>query len=207
MRPIPPSFVDEPASPPLLLASFLGVLGALFALGCGTARIDAVVSDEALAQAGAPAEAPADVSCHEPAEGRHTLRAEGGCLSRGSATTVFGMPAFAVQLSPDCVSPLAQWELTPTVAGAFTLRNVETKLLLDVRAGSDLPGAAVILYDANGLDNQRFWLRPRSGDARELSPRNAPTLCVQARADRVETWPCEPATAAQDFVLQRDSCR
>lgn len=119
---------------------------------------------------------------------------------------VFGTDAYETQLSADCESPSAQWELTPAVVGTFTLRNVETNLMLDVRAGSDLPGTKVILYDQNSLDNQRFWLRPRTADTYELSPRHAPAFCVEARTSGIEIQSCEAETSGQDFTLVRSGC-
>lgn len=164
------------------------------------------MSDGVSGQAGAAGDSPSDASCHEPAAGVFVLRGETGCLSRGDTTMVFGTSAYETQLLTNCESPSAQWELTPSVVGSFTLRNVETKLMLDVRAGSDLPGTKVILYDANMLDNQRFWLRPRTPDAYELSPRNAPGLCVEARDSGLEIWSCQPETSGQDFRLVRRGC-
>ena len=191
-----------------MVLSFWGVLGSLFALSCGTSTIDAVVSDDVTAQGGSSFDPPADATCHTPRAGLFVLRGESGCLSRGATTSVFGTPAFAVELATDCASSAAQWELTPGVAGTFSVRNVETNLMLDVRAGSDVPGTAVILYDPNMLDNQRFWLRPRAGGAYELSPRHAPTDCVEARNDAsVEIWSCEETRSEhrrfQDFLAQK----
>lgn len=201
------SFVTTGRTPPRLQSSFRGVIGAFLALGCGTSRIEAVVSEDVTAQAGAPAMAPDDAGCHEPAAGAFIFRAEAGCLSRGEETTVFGTPALRVEVSADCTSPAARWQLIPAVAGTFNVRNAETKLLLDVRAGSDLPGTPLLLYDANMLDNQRFWLRPRAADAHELAARHAPSLCAEARVTDVEMWPCEPTASEQGFVLVRSECQ
>jgi Ricin-type beta-trefoil lectin domain-like len=119
---------------------------------------------------------------------------------------VFGAPAYAIELSGDCISERAQWQLNPAVAGTFTLLNVETGLVLDVRAGADVPGTPIILYDPNSLDNQRFWLRPRADDAYELAPRHAPALCAAADTSDIEIDACEPANRRQDFHFTRIHC-
>jgi hypothetical protein len=203
---MPPSFVTARPAPPRLQTSFWGVIGALLALGCGTARIEAVVSDDVTSSGGSPPTTADDASCHEPAAGTFVIEAEVGCLARGAATTVFGTPALTVDLLVDCKSTAAQWKLTPAGGGTFTVRNTETNLLLDARAGSDLPGTPLVLYDANMLDNQRFWFRPRAAQAYELSPRHASTLCAEARGTGVELWSCEPETSSQDFALVRSEC-
>jgi len=183
----------------------VGVICALFVVSCGTTPIDAVVMDEAALAPNEPMTVPA--ACSEPAAGRFSLSGENGCLRRGEPTSVFGNPAFALEQSADCTTPRAQWDLTPAVAGTFTLRNVEDQLSLDVRAAVDLPGTPIILYDPNTLDNQRFWFRPRGGETYELSPRHAPTLCAKARASgAVEIWPCDTADTGQVFRVARFNC-
>lgn len=179
---------------------------ALLLLGCGTTPIDAVKAD---------LPAPADTSemtpsggtrCSAPTAGRFTLSVENACLRRGDPTTVFGNGAFLTELSPDCTSPRAQWDLTPAVAGTFTVRNVEDQLSLDVRAAADVPGTPIIVYDPNTLDNQRFWFRPRSSETYELAPRHAPTLCAKARSTEVEIWPCDPNDVDQTFRFAGVTC-
>jgi hypothetical protein len=191
--------------PTALKCSPTGVICALLALGCGTTPIDAVVADEAGLGMDDPVVGAGSV-CAVPAAGRFSLSAESGCLRRGGPTSVFGNPAVDIELSADCTSPAAQWDLTPAVAGTFTLRNVENQLSLDVRAAADVPGTPIILYDPNTLDNQRFWFRPR-GETYELAPRHAPTLCAKARASgAVEIWPCDTADTGQAFRVARFNC-
>jgi hypothetical protein len=146
------------------------------------------------------------INCKEPSAGRFILRGETGCLVRGAATTVFTEPAFLGELSAECSTPSAQWDLTPAVAGSFTLRHVESELSLDVRAASDVPGTPIILYDPNRLDNQRFFARPRSSYVYELAPRHASALCVEARGNGLEIWPCNNADAGQSFEFSRSAC-
>jgi hypothetical protein len=196
----------EVQKPALVKTSLLGVIGAVWALGCGTTPIDAVVEDRLVPSGSAGSGSIATVACDEPLAGRFMLTGETGCLRRGDPTTVFGDPAYATELSADCTSALAQWDLTPALAGTFTLRNVETQLSLDVRTAADVPGTPIILYEPNTLDNQRFWLRERSSGAYELAPRHAPTLCAEARVTGVEIWPCEVDDGGQVFRFARVSC-
>ncbi len=188
--------------PTALKTSPRGVIGALLLAGCGTTPIDAVVADE---NRGSAADA-TTTACTEPSAGRFTLSAQNTCLKRGEPAAGFDHPTFTSELSADCSSTRAQWDLTPAVAGTFTVRNAETQLSLDVRGGSDLPGTPIIIYDPNTLDNQRFWFRPRSHDRYELAPRHAPTLCAEARGAGVEIWPCETDDAGQMFRFARVSC-
>lgn len=146
------------------------------------------------------------VKCDEPSAGRFILRAATGCLTLGAPTMVFTEPAFSTELSTDCDTSRAQWDLTPSVAGSFTLRNVESELSLDVRAFSDLPGTPVILFGPNTLDNQRFFVRPRAAGAYELAPRHAPGLCAEARGGAVEIWPCDSSLDDQSFRFSRSTC-
>jgi hypothetical protein len=193
---------DQKPTP--LKSSPTSVICALLLMGCGTTPVDAVVADESGLGAKDPI---AGSVCSVPAAGRFSLSAESGCLRRGGATTVFGNPAVDVELSADCTTPAAQWDLTPAVAGTFTLRNVEDQLSLDVRAASDVPGTPIILYDPNTLDNQRFWFRPRGSETYELAPRHAPMLCAEARATGVvEIWPCDAADTGQAFRVARFNC-
>ena len=190
--------------PTALESSPMGVICALLAMGCGTTPIDAVVADEAGLGTGDPVTGSV---CAVAAAGRFSLSAESGCLRRGEPTSVFGNPAVEIELSADCTTPAAQWDLTPAVAGTFTLRNVENQLSLDVRAAADVPGTPIILYDPNTLDNQRFWFRPRGGGTYELAPRHAPTLCAKARATgAIEIWPCDAADTGQAFRVARFNC-
>jgi hypothetical protein len=190
--------------PTPLKSSPRGVICALLAMGCGTTPVDAVVADEAGLGTNDPI---AGSVCAVPAAGRFSLSAESGCLRRGGPTSVFGNPAVEIELSADCTTPAAQWDLTPAVAGTFTLRNVEDQLSLDVRAAGDVPGTPIILYDPNTLDNQRFWFRPRGGETYELAPRHAPALCAKARATgAVEIWPCDTADTGQAFRVARFNC-
>jgi hypothetical protein len=179
------------------------VMVAVWLLSCGTTPIAAVVEDERAPSGTAGSGA---VACDEPLAGRFVLSGEAGCLRRGDATTVFGDPAFATELSADCTSARAQWDLTPALAGSFTLRNVDTQLSLDVRTAADEPGTPVILYEPNTLDNQRFWLRERDGETFELAPRHAPLLCAEGRVDGVEIWPCDPDEGSQSFRFARVGC-
>lgn len=180
------------------------MIGALWLLGCGTTPIAAVVEDER-APSGTAGNGSATVACDRPLAGRFILSVETACLRRGDATTVFGDPAFTTELSADCASARAQWDLTPALAGSFTLRNVDTQLSLDVRTAADDPGTPLILYEPNTLDNQRFWLRPRA-DGYELAPRHAPQLCAEARVSGVEIWSCDAEQNRQVFRLARLSC-
>lgn len=179
---------------------------ALLVTGCGTTPIDAVTADLPAPDDGAPMTPPTGSRCNAPTAGRFTLSAEMGCLRRGDPTTVFGNGAFLTELSADCSTARAQWDLTPAVAGTFTLRNVEDQLSLDVRAASDLPGTPIIVYDPNTLDNQRFWFRPRSSETYELAPRHAPTLCATAQGTEIEIWPCDTNDEGQTFRFAGVSC-
>jgi Ricin-type beta-trefoil lectin domain-like len=190
--------------PTALKSSPAGVIFALLAMSCGTTPVDAVVADEAGLGTNDPV---AGSVCAAPAAGRFSLSGESGCLRRGGLTSVFGNAAEEVELSADCTAPAAQWDLTPAVAGTFTLRNVENQLSLDVRAAADVPGTPIILYDPNTLDNQRFWFRPRGGEIYELAPRHAPTLCAKERATgAVEIWPCDTTDTGQAFRVARFNC-
>lgn len=192
--------------PTALKTSLRSVICAVTLVGCGTTPIDAVIADTPAPDTG-PENVPTDsTGCSEPTAGRFTLSLQSGCLRRGDLTSVFGNAAFLTELSADCTTPRAQWDLTPAVAGTFTLRNVEDQLSLDVRAASDVPGTPIIVYDPNTLDNQRFWFRPRSRDSYELAPRHAPTLCAEARGSGVEIWPCDTNNTAQAFRFARVSC-
>jgi hypothetical protein len=175
-------------------------------LGCGTTPIDAVTADLPAPAATGSMTPPVSTGCAAPKAGRFTLRVENACLRRGDPTTVYGNAAFLTELSPDCNTARAQWDLTPAVAGTFTVRNVEDQLSLDVRAASDLPGTPIIVYDPNTLDNQRFWFRPRSAETYELAPRHAPTLCAKARGTEVEIWPCDTNDLDQTFRFASVSC-
>jgi hypothetical protein len=119
---------------------------------------------------------------------------------------VFRNPAFLAELSSDCSTPSAQWDLTPAVAGTFTVRNVESELSLDVRTASDVPGTPFILYDPTTLDNQRFFARPRVANVYELAPRHASNLCAEVRGTGLEIWSCDPAEADQSFEFFRSTC-
>jgi hypothetical protein len=132
--------------------------------------------------------------------------AETRCVRRGEAITVFGDPAYALELSADCGSSLAQWQLTPAEGGSLTIRNLESQLSLDVRAASDLPGTPVILYEPTTLDNQRFVAQERSVRGYSLAPRHAPSLCVEARGGGLEIWPCDPQNANQEFHFPGLAC-
>lgn len=132
---------------------------------CGTTPIEVVAADENCSRDASET----STKCSEPAADRFTLSAENAYLRRGAPTAAAIEPAFMSELSVDCTSTRAQWALTPAVAGTFTLRNAETQLALDVRAGSDVPGTPIIVYDPNTLDNQRFWFRPRANGTYERS--------------------------------------
>lgn len=181
------------------------VIGALWLLGCGTTPIAAVVEDERT-PTGTAGSGSTMVACDRPIAGRFVLSVETACLRGGEATTVFGDPAFATELSADCSSARAQWDLTPALAGSFTLRNVDTQLSLDVRTAADDPGTPIILYEPNTLDNQRFWLRERDSETFEMAPRHAPLLCAEARATGVEIWSCDATESRQNFRFKRVSC-
>jgi len=176
------------------------------ALGCGTTRIEAVVQKDRAASADAGSSPQASVACDEPSAGRFTLSAETGCVGRGAPTTVFGSPAFSTELSADCSSTLAQWDLIPAVADTFTLVNVASQWALDVRAAADVPGTAIILYEPTSLDNQRFSPVARGSGVYELSPRHAPTLCAESRETTLEAWPCQTDNSAQVFRFARVAC-
>jgi hypothetical protein len=175
-------------------------------MGCGTTPIDAVRADtpapdddhENIPMVGA--------GCSEPTAGRFILSRQNACLRRGEPTTVFGAPAFSTELTADCTTPRAQWDLTPALEGTFTLRNVEDQLSLDVRAAANVPGTPIIVFDPNTLDNQRFWFRPRTSETYEVAPRHAPTLCAEMRGSGVEIWPCDTNNPAQAFRFARVSC-
>ena len=175
-------------------------------MGCGTTPIDAVTADTPAPNDGPENVPTGSAACSEPAAGRFTLSLQGACWRRGEPTTVFGAPAFLTELTADCTTGRAQWDLTPALEGTFTLRNVEDQLSLDVRAASDLPGTPIIVFDPNTLDNQRFWLRPRASETYELAPRHAKTLCAEARGSGVEIWPCDTNNPAQAFRFARVSC-
>ncbi len=127
-------------------------------------------------------------------------------MAPGSQTGIFGDTALGTDSAGDCGSAEAQWDLTPSVGGTYTIRNVESELTLDVLGAGDLPGTALILYDPLPLDHQRFFARLRSPDAYELSPRHAPDLCVEARSTRAEIWTCDVEVAAQTFHFLQLSC-
>lgn len=188
-----------------LECSSRGVIGACLLLGCGTTPIEAVVADSVSA-GGDDSEVAGGAECDTPGAGRFTLTLETGCVRRGEATTVFGTDAVTTELAADCVSARAQWDLTPTVAGTFTLRNVDNQLFLDVRAASDTPGTPVVGYSPTSFDNQRFWFRPRAAARYELAPRHAPTFCMQARGNEIEIWPCRSDESAQAFFVARVGC-
>jgi hypothetical protein len=192
--------------PALVKTSPTSVIGALCLVACGTSPIAAVVENEPLMSGAAGSASGGDGACDEPLAGRFVLTGETGCLRRGEATSVFGNPAFTTELSVDCTSARAQWDLTPARSGSFTLRNVDTELSLDVRTAADAPGTPVILYGPTTFDNQRFWLRERTNKTFELSPRHAPSLCAEARGAAVEVWPCDPAVLGQSFRFARLSC-
>jgi hypothetical protein len=182
------------------------VICALALVGCGTTPIDAVTADTSAVDDGHENTPMGSAACSEPTAGRFTLSLGNACLRRGEATKVFGAPAFLVELSADCTTARAQWDLTPALGGSFTLRNVEGQLSLDVRAAADLPGTPIIVFDPNTLDNQRFWFRPRTSDTYELAPRHASTLCAEMRGSGVEIWPCDTNNPAQAFRFARVSC-
>ena len=192
--------------PTALKTSLGSVICALALVSCGTTPIDAVTADTPAPDSdheNIPTGSPA---CSEPTAGRFTLSLQSACLRRGDLTSVFGNAAFLTELSADCTTARAQWDLTPALEGTFTLRNVEDQLSLDVRAASDLPGTPIILYDPNTLDNQRFWFRARANDSYEVAPRHAPTLCAEARGTAVEIWPCDTNNTGQAFRFARVSC-
>jgi hypothetical protein len=190
----------------VLESSPLNVILAALLWGCGTTPIDAVTMDLPAASGASGSTSAGPNGCAVPAAGRFALSVESACLRRGDATTVFGDTAFLTEISADCSTARAQWDLTPAVAGTFTLRNVEDQLSLDVRAASDLPGTPIIVYDPNTLDNQRFWFRPRGSETYELAPRHAPTLCATARGTDVEIWPCDANDVEQTFRFASVSC-
>ncbi|HYJ08384.1 MAG TPA: RICIN domain-containing protein [Polyangiaceae bacterium] len=197
--------VHKVQKPALVKTSPTNVLGALCLVACGTSPIAAVVEDERPAS-GSAGSVNGTVACDEPLAGRFILSGETGCLRRGEATTVFGNPAFTTELSADCSTARAQWDLTPALAGSFTLRNVDTQLSLDVRTAADAPGTPIVLYEPTTFDNQRFWLRERTSNRFELAPLHAPSLCAEARSGAVEIWPCDEAEPGQVFRFARLSC-
>lgn len=192
--------------PTALKTSLSSVICALASVGCGTTPIDAVTADTPAPDTGGEIVPTGSPACSEPTAGRFTLSLQSACLRRGNVTSVFGNTAFLTELSADCTTARAQWDLTPALEGTFTLRNVEDQLSLDVRAASDVPGTPIIVYDPNTLDNQRFWFRPRSRDLYDLAPRHAPTLCAEGRGNGVEIWPCDTNNTAQAFRFARVSC-
>jgi len=183
-----------PSSPPW------GVICAGLLAACGTTPIEAVVADGPEA----PAAWTRQAGCDEPSAGRFALSVKNACLRQGAPLA--GAPAFASELSADCTSTRAQWDLTPALAGTFTLRNAEDQLSLDVRGGSDVPGAPIIIDGPNTVDNQRFWLRPRPNRTFELAARHAPNLCAEAHAGGLEIWPCASDNMGQAFRLARAGC-
>lgn len=197
---------ERDQKPTPLKSSPSSVICALLLVGCGTTPIEAVTADLPTPADTNKTLLPPGFGCGAPTAGRFTLSVESACLRRGEPTSVYGNAAFLTELSADCSTARAQWDLTPAVAGTFTVRNVEDQLSLDVRAASDLPGTPVIVYDPNTLDNQRFWFRPRSGETYELAPRHAPTLCARARNTGVEIWPCDTNDAGQTFRFAGVSC-
>lgn len=192
--------------PTALKTSPRSVICTLALVGCGTTPIDAVTADTPAPDNGSENIPTGNPACSEPMAGRFILSLQSGCLRRGEPTTVFGSPGFLTELSADCTTVRAQWDLTPALAGTFTLRNVEDQLSLDVRAASDLPGTPIIVFDPNTLDNQRFWFRPRGSDTYELAPRHAATLCAEARGGGVEIWPCDTNNTAQALRFGRLGC-
>jgi hypothetical protein len=192
--------------PTPLKTSPRSVICALALLGCGTTPIDAVTADLPAPDNGPVNPPSGSAACSEPTAGRFTLSLQSACWRRGEPTTVFGAAAFSTELTADCTSARAQWDLTPALEGTFTLRNVDDQLSLDVRAASDLPGTPIIVFDPNTLDNQRFWFRPRASRMYELAPRHAPTLCAEGRGSEVEIWPCDTNNPAQAFRFARVSC-
>jgi hypothetical protein len=192
--------------PTLLKSSPRSVICGILLVGCGTTPIEAVTADLPAPADTSETTPPPGFGCSVPTAGRFTLSVGGACLRRGEPTSVYGNAAFLTEVSADCSTARAQWDLTPAVAGTFTVRNVEDQLSLDVRAASDLPGTPIIVYDPNTLDNQRFWFRPRSAATYELAPRHAPTLCAKARNNAVEIWPCDANDEGQTFRVAGVSC-
>lgn len=178
----------------------------LSALGCGTTPIEAVVQDDTTAAAMSGAGNVMSINCSEPSAGRFVLRGETGCLAQGAATTVFTRPAFLSELSRDCTTPAAQWDLTPAAAGTFTLHNVASELALDVRTAADVPGTPIILYNPTTHDNQRFFVRARPSHVYELAPRHASDFCVEARSMGLEIWRCDDQNVGQSFTFFRSTC-
>jgi hypothetical protein len=189
-----------------LETSSRSVICVLYALGCGTTPIDAVVQDDPAAATMSGTGNVTPMDCSTPSAGRFVLRGRTGCLALGAATTVFTQAAFLSELSNDCTTPVAQWDLTPAAAGTFTLRNVASELSLDVRAAADVPGTPIILYDPTTHDNQRFFVRARASHVYELAPLHASAFCAEARGTGVEIWPCDAQNAGQSFEFFRPTC-
>ncbi|MET0793822.1 MAG: RICIN domain-containing protein [Polyangiaceae bacterium] len=189
------------------------------ASGCGSTPLPAVIAQDSSAPdaggagsagivGGAGAGTDAGV-CSALAEGRYVLRSRsnGQCLGQGASTTVLGTRAFVTGFDPDCRLPAQSWDLIAVDnTGVFTIRNVLSEFVLDVRTGDMADGTPVITYPSLGRDNQRFAVRARDAYGYELRPQHSTGSCVTAAALSAEIDACQPSLPVQEWLLQRSDC-
>lgn len=103
--------------------------------------------------------------------------------------------------------PARSWQLSTTaVPNVFSIQNVLSGFVLDVKMAAIADGTAVITYGENGYDNQRFEVRARSMFTSELRPQHHPQSCVSATVDSAQITACDPADPNQVWQLLRSDC-
>lgn len=149
-------------------------------------------------------------TCSIVEAGRYALRSQvnGLCLGQGAPTTVFTNPAFQLDFAAECRQPARSWLLAATATPrVFSIQNaLPPGFVLDVQMAGTRDGTPVITYGENGFDNQRFEVRARDSFVSELRPQHHPQSCVAAVGTSAQIMACDPADAAQAWLLQRTEC-
>ena len=156
-------------------------------------------------------------SCSIVGPGRYVLRsrADERCLGQGAPTSVFGSPAFTLDLSTDCQQAERFWQLRATpIPNVFTIQNLSSSVtvpgspafVLDVEMAATTDGTRVITFGETGFDNQRFEVRARDTFVSELRPQHHPQSCMSTTGSSAQITTCVPSDGTQGWLLQRSDC-
>jgi hypothetical protein len=105
-----------------------------------------------------------------------------------------------------------EFRFMPMLNGSFQIRypgngDAPADTVLDIKMGSDVPGTAVILYEANGLANQQFRFNLRPSGFAAILPGNTVNQCLTVDdAGRITIQPCNPTAIEQEWQLLPPDC-